>query len=123
MSAPASLACAKLLYPGRFSIFFSKQNNRENIISCWHKWFAETKKTKTSSKDLEPIKSTEYNLLDAASQVEIDFKNLFQNLFVSLEILFLETLSIEFQKNDRLFYLHVSCRKWEHFLWTSLQIV
>lgn len=43
MSAPAALACSKLLYP-------------------------ETKKSKTSAKDLEPIKSTEYNLLDAASQ-------------------------------------------------------
>ena len=29
----------------------------------------ETKKTKTSAKDLEPIKATESNLLDAASQV------------------------------------------------------
>ena len=30
--------------------------------------FTETKKSKTTFKDLEPIKATEYNLLDAASQ-------------------------------------------------------
>jgi len=29
MSAPASLACAKLLYPGKFSILPSKQNNKK----------------------------------------------------------------------------------------------
>jgi len=36
---------------------------------------------------LEPIKSTEYNLLDAASQVKIEFKHFFQNLYV-LEYIF-----------------------------------
>jgi hypothetical protein len=30
--------------------------------------FLETKKSRTASKDLEPIKATESNLLDAASQ-------------------------------------------------------
>lgn len=31
-------------------------------------FISETKKSKTTFKDLEPIKATEYNLLDAASQ-------------------------------------------------------
>ena len=64
MSAPAALACSKLMYPGEDVVHFKFIDS--TIV--FYPYFLETKKSKTTSSDIKIEKGKEANVLDAASQ-------------------------------------------------------
>ena len=68
MSAPAALACAKLVYPGEFLAFI---NLIDELRQHLHVGILETKKSKTTASNInvgESAVSDEANILDAASR-------------------------------------------------------
>ena len=74
MSAPAALAAAKLLYPGKNNRIHQSSKTQKAwkeliLIKILFFLFSETKKTKTSIDAIDKMpKGQEANVLDAASQ-------------------------------------------------------